>query len=77
MSRTMPRGIGNDFNASTSQYLFEELFQLAHDHIIRTSLPSAQEGAVGDILGVDTGTIVYICIKTPRGWFKTAALTAV
>ena len=72
----MPRQIGNDFNASTSQYLFEELFDSAHDHMIKSSLPSDNEGTPRDIVIVDDGTNVYICVKTTRGWFKTAAMTA-
>lgn len=77
MSRTMPRGVGNDFSASSTLFLFEELYQLAHDHPVRTAFPAAQDGEIGDIVVVDTTTAVYICTKTSRGWFKTAALTAV
>lgn len=77
MSKTMPRGVGNDFSASSVLYLFEELYQSAHDHSVRTAFPADQDGEVGDIVIVDLTTAVYICTKTSRGWFKTAALTAV
>lgn len=77
MSRTMPRDIGNEVQASTAKYLFEELFELAHDHPVRTTLPTAQDGNIGDIVVVDTGSVVRICTKTSRGWFQTAALTAI
>ena len=77
MSRTMPRDIGNEVQASTAKFLFEELFELAHDHTVRASLPTAQDGNIGDIVIVDTGSAVSICIKTSRGWFQTAALTAI
>ena len=77
MSRTMPRDIGNDVQPSTVKFLFEELFELAHDHPVRSTLPTAQDGNVGDIVIVDTGTVVRICTKTSRGWFQTAALTAI
>lgn len=77
MSRTMPRDIGNEVQASTVKYLLEELFELAHDHPVRASLPTAQDGNTGDIVIVDTGTAVSICVKTSRGWFQTAALTAI
>lgn len=77
MSRTMPRDIGNEVQASTAKFLFEELFELAHDHVVRTSLPTAQEGSTGDIVIVDTGSTVSICVKTSRGWFQTSALTAI
>lgn len=77
MPKTMPREVGNDYSASAAKFLFEELFNSAHDHPIRSSLPTAQDGQIGDIVGVDTGTIVYVAIKTSRGWFRTAALTAV
>lgn len=77
MPRTMPRDIGNEVQASTAKFLFEELFELAHDHSVRASLPTAQEGNIGDIIIVDTGSAVYICTKTSRGWFQTSTLTAI
>lgn len=73
----MPREVGNDYSASASKFLFEELFASSHDHSIRTTHPASNEGAIGDIVIVDTGSVVTIDIKTSRGWFKTAALTAV
>lgn len=77
MSRTMSREVGNDYSASAVKYLFEELFQIAHDHPVRSTFPTIQEGTPGDIVVVDTGSVVNICVKTSRGWFKTAALTTV
>lgn len=55
----------------------EELFTLAHAHAPRTTLPEATDGMVGDIVGYDDGTTVYLLYKTNRGWFRTAALTAI
>jgi hypothetical protein len=77
MPTSMPREIGNDFSASAIKYLFEELFGVSHDHKVRSSFPSIQEGTPGDIVTVDTGSAVYICVRTSRGWFQTIALTAV
>lgn len=77
MAKTQKHPIGNEFNANIIQENLFELFQYAHDHIVRNSFPSANEGASRDVTIVDTGSAVYICVKTPRGWFKSAALTAV
>lgn len=65
----------HDF-AEIIQRNFEGLFQLAHDHPVRTTLPEATDGSVGDIVGYDDGTTVYLLYKTTRGWFRTSALTA-
>lgn len=56
---------------------FDDLYQLAHSHPVRTTLPGATDGAVGDIQLYDDGTTVYLLAKTSRGWFRTAALTAI
>ena len=77
MPISMPREIGNEFDASAIKFLFEELFQVSHNHQVRSTFPATNDGASGDISIVDTGSAVYICVKTPRGWFQTAALTAI
>lgn len=56
---------------------FEELFQLAHQHPVRTTLPEPTEGAIGDINLYDDGIDVYVLVKTSRGWFRTVTLIAV
>jgi hypothetical protein len=77
MPKSMPREVGNDYSASASKFLFEELFASSHDHMIRSTFPASNEGTAGDIVIVDTGSAVNVCVKTSRGWFKTATLTAV
>ena len=77
MAKTQNHPIGNDFKANVLQENIFELFQYAHDHVVRSTFPAANEGASRDIVIVDTGTAVHICIKTPRGWFKSAALATV
>lgn len=77
MPRTQPNPVGNELKTSVVQQNLEELFEFAHNHPVRDSLPAASDGASGDIVIVDTGSAVYICTKTKRGWFQTAALTAV
>jgi hypothetical protein len=62
--------------AEIIQRNFDELFAIAHSHPVRSAFPGATDGAVGDILSVDDGQDVYICVKTTRGWFRTAAMTA-
>lgn len=74
---TMPREIGNEFNASAIKFLFEELFGDTHSHRVRSTFPTVNEGSPRDIAIVDDGSAVYICVKTSRGWFQTVALTAV
>lgn len=63
--------------AEIIQRNFDDLFQLAHQHPVRTTFPGATDGAIGDIVGYDDGTTVYLLYKTTRGWFRTAALTAI
>ena len=75
--KTKKHPIGNDFNANVVQENLFELFQDTHEHFVRDSFPSAKEGNIRDIAIVDNGTAVYICVKTSRGWFKTAALSIV
>jgi len=77
MPKSMPREIGNDYSASASKFLFEELFASSHDHMVRSTFPTINDGSNGDIVIVDTGSVVNICVKTSRGWFKTANLTLI
>lgn len=77
MAKTQNHPTGNDFKAAVLQNNLEELFEAAHDHMVRSTFPAPNEGAPRDIIIVDTGTAVHICVKTSRGWFQTAALTAV
>jgi hypothetical protein len=77
MPKTQKHPIGNDFNANVVQESFLELFQAAHDHVVKNAFPSTSDGSPRDVVIVDTGTAVYICVKTSRGWFKTASLAAV
>lgn len=75
--KTQKHPIGNDFNAAIMQQNLTDLFLSSHDHTVRSTFPSVKEGSIADIVSVDTGTAVYICVKTSRGWFKSAALTLV
>lgn len=77
MPKTQSNPIGNDFSAAVMQLNLQELFESSHDHVVRSTFPAANDGSVRDIVIVDTGSAVHICIKTSRGWFKTAALSAV
>jgi len=76
MPRTQPNPVGNDLKSSVVQQNLEELFELAHDHSVRASLPAVSDGAPGDMIVVDDGTDIFLCIKTSRGWFRTTALVA-
>lgn len=77
MPKTQHNPVGNDLLPNVVQKNLEDLFEFAHDHVVRATLPAANEGSPRDIVIVDTGTDVYICVKTSRGWFKTVALAAI
>lgn len=50
------------------QLNFEELFEDAHTHPIRTTIPTAAEGNVGDIILYETSTVTKIYVKFRGGW---------
>lgn len=77
MPLTQKNPVGNEVQASVMQMNLTDLFQAAHNHDVRDSFPTSKEGTPGDIVAVDTSSAVYICIRTSRGWFKTAALSVV
>ena len=53
------------------------LYEAAHDHLVLPANPSSQQGSVQTISIVDTGTSVYLAVKTSRGWFKSPTFTAI
>lgn len=65
----------SDFSA-VIQENFHDLFFDSHDHEVQAAAPTSGEGASGDIKIVDDGTNVKLYVRTNRGWFYTAALTA-
>lgn len=65
-----------DYTA-TIQSSLADLFQSAHDHLLLTASPKSTDGSLQQISIVDTGTSVYLVVKTNRGWFKSPAFTAV
>lgn len=77
MPRKQQFPIGNEVKSNVLQRNLQELFEVAHDHPIRETFPSAREGMPHDLVIVDTGSAVHICVKTARGWFKSAAFTAI
>lgn len=77
MAKTQKHPIGDDFNANVLQINYDQLFEVAHDHLVKSAVPTNKEGSPGDIIAVDDGTNVYAYFKTSRGWFRTAALTAI
>lgn len=54
-----------------------ELYLAAHEHSIRTDNPTVNEGSKQQISIVDTGTSVYLVVKTARGWFKSPNFMAI
>jgi len=65
-----------DYTA-TIQYSLSDLFRAAHDHLILTSNPKSTDGSLQQVSIVDTGSSVYLVVKTNRGWFKSPAFTAI
>jgi hypothetical protein len=63
--------------SSTIQLTFDDIFQAAHDHLVLKANPARNDGAVQAISVVDTGTSVYLVVKTKRGWFKSTAFSAI
>jgi hypothetical protein len=62
----------NDF-ASVVQYAFEDLFETAHIHSVRTTAPTDNDGSVGDIMLVELSGVGYIYAKLPTlGWKRVA-----
>lgn len=53
-----------------------ELHEAGHEHTVLTEDPATNDGMIQDIKIVDDGTTVKLAVKTARGWFVTAALTA-
>jgi hypothetical protein len=62
--------------SSTIQLTFDDLHQSAHDHLVLSAEPVAHDGAIQTLSIVDNGTSVYLVVKTKRGWFRSAAFTA-
>jgi hypothetical protein len=75
MSRTQNSPIGNEFKAEVVQRNLEDLFQFAHEHVVRTTAPSASEGAVGDVIPVVISGVGYLYVKFPSIGWKRVQLT--
>lgn len=63
--------------SSVIQLTFDDLYASAHDHKVIVSDPAVNDGSIQTISIVDNGTNVYLVVKTKRGWFKSAAFTAI
>jgi hypothetical protein len=72
MARIQPRQVTADVVTQTN---LEDLFELAHDHVTRTTVPTEREGVVGDIVLYDnTLGVTKLYVKFPSGW-RSVALT--
>jgi hypothetical protein len=63
--------------SSVIQQSLGDLFLAAHDHLVLTANPPTSAGAIQTVSIVDTGTSVYLVVKTKRGWFKSPVFTAI
>lgn len=59
---------------SVLQNKFDQLFSAAHKHTLRTTVPASNEGNVGDIFLVESGSTFSLYVKFPSGW-KSTVLT--
>jgi hypothetical protein len=57
-----------DDYSSVLQDNFKQLFQIAHRHTLRTTVPAANEGNVTDVFLVESGSTFSIYVKFPSGW---------
>jgi hypothetical protein len=57
----------NDYSA-VLQDNYQQLFQVAHRHSIRTTAPASNEGNITDIILVEDGSTFKIYVKFPSGW---------
>lgn len=57
-----------DDYSSILQDNFVQLFELAHRHNVRTTVPASNEGNVGDIFLVEASSTFSIYVKFPSGW---------
>lgn len=74
MPETQRSPVGTDIKASVVQQNFEQLFEVAHSHQVRTSAPASNEGAINDIVPVILDSIPYLYIKFPTvGWKRVLA----
>lgn len=63
-----------DFSSVVQDNLLD-LYNVAHEHSTRTTVPLASEGVVGDMVLVFTSPSWYIYAKVdPSTWLRTAAL---
>ena len=53
---------------TTIQFNLEELFEGAHDHGIRSTVPSDRDGMVGDIVLYESGAVTKLYVKFKAGW---------
>ena len=61
--------------ASVVQSNLADLFDVAHEHSLRTTVPTSSEGSVGDLVLVNTNSQWYIYAKVnTTTWLRTAAL---
>ena len=61
--------------ASVVQSNFSDLYEDAHSHTPRTTVPSAEEGSIGDQIPVFVSPDWYLYIKVDAvTWKRTAAL---
>ncbi len=62
-----------DFSSVVQDNL-TQLFQSAHNHSIRTTVPASNEGSAGDIFLVEVSGVFSLYAKFPSGW-KSVTLT--
>ncbi len=55
-------------HSSVIQQNFEDIFEVSHSHDLKSSIPSATDGVIGDIELVKDGSNFYLYAKFSEGW---------
>jgi hypothetical protein len=71
MSKTQNFPISDKPTPEVIQRNLEDLYEFAHSHSVRTSVPTEKEGSVGDIIPVLLNGTDYLYVKLPAGWKRT------
>ena len=54
--------------SSVAQRNLENLYEFAHTHDYKTSVPTSNEGNVGDVYLVEVNAVFSLYAKFPSGW---------
>lgn len=62
--------VGNVLKPEVVQRNLQDLHEFAHEHEFRITIPTENEGTVGDLALVYINNTAYLYVKFPVGWKK-------